>query len=67
MILRPEGLFGEREIFRRTHKKRLAAGPPEPLPATTEAEAVAGDPEKEKEAPGAPIEREEKKVGRGSE
>lgn len=62
MILRPEGLFGEREIGRRASKKRPTGGPPEPLPATTEAEAVAADPEKQ--PPGAAIEREEKKVGR---
>jgi branched-chain amino acid transport system permease protein len=42
MILRPEGLFGERELFTRARKKRPdtpAAAPPEPPVATTAAEA----------------------------
>jgi branched-chain amino acid transport system permease protein len=51
MILRPEGIFGEREIFRRARSRKVlpAAGvakegradltPNEPLPATTAAEA----------------------------
>jgi len=42
MILRPEGLFGERELFTRSRKKRPntpAYAPPEPTVATTAAEA----------------------------
>ncbi|MCC6553957.1 MAG: branched-chain amino acid ABC transporter permease [Polyangiaceae bacterium] len=62
MILRPEGLFGERELVHRRRKERGPAGPPEPLPATTEPEAVDEDPRKE--PPGPAIEHEEKKVGR---
>jgi branched-chain amino acid transport system permease protein len=52
MILRPEGLFGERELFRRRNKKRISIGPPEPLPATTEVEAEAEKAEKAKQAEG---------------
>jgi branched-chain amino acid transport system permease protein len=44
MILRPEGLFGERELFRRGQRKRpppadAPGAPDEPVPATTAAEA----------------------------
>lgn len=46
MILRPEGLFGERELFRRKPQQKPPAGPPEPVPARTEAEAL-----EEKERP----------------
>ena len=83
MILRPEGLFGERELFRRARKKGKgpSGAPPEPVPATTVAEAIAdtagdggsgGEPgaaptPPEKEPPGTAIEREEKKVGRDLE
>jgi len=38
MILRPEGLFGEREILRRKPTQRVSSAPPEPVPARTEAE-----------------------------
>jgi branched-chain amino acid transport system permease protein len=46
MILRPEGLFGERELFRRARPTKPPGAPggggkSEPLPATTEAEAEA--------------------------
>jgi branched-chain amino acid transport system permease protein len=44
MILRPEGLFGERELIRRTSRGKAAKGgraKEEPLPATTAAEAGA--------------------------
>jgi branched-chain amino acid transport system permease protein len=40
MILRPEGLFGERELFRRKPVQRVPGGA-EPLPARTEAEVEA--------------------------
>ncbi|MDC3954604.1 branched-chain amino acid ABC transporter permease [Polyangium jinanense] len=39
MILRPEGIFGERELLRRKPRKRTSHAPPEPLPARTEVEA----------------------------
>jgi len=40
MILRPEGLFGERELIRRkASQNRMSKAPPEPLPARTEIEA----------------------------
>jgi branched-chain amino acid transport system permease protein len=35
MILRPEGLFGERELFRRKAAQRVSKAPPEPIPART--------------------------------
>jgi branched-chain amino acid transport system permease protein len=66
MILRPEGLFGERELFRRTRKKQLVVGPAEPLPATTEAEALSERPPGAPEAkpPGTAIEHETKPTER---
>jgi branched-chain amino acid transport system permease protein len=80
MILRPEGLFGERELFRRTRKKLLVGGGAgarpdeapiaavdEPLPATTGAEAVAERAEAGApgaEPPGTAIEHEVKPTGR---
>ncbi|MGK4001022.1 branched-chain amino acid ABC transporter permease [Sorangium sp. So ce1036] len=63
MVLRPGGLFGEREIFVRRRKRptRPATAPAEPVPATTAPEAAAahGAP-----PPGAAIEREIKPTGR---
>ena len=42
MILRPEGLMGERELFRRTRKLGpIGKAPVEPVPVTTGAEAAA--------------------------
>lgn len=63
MILRPEGLFGERELIRRTRRATLlkaggdGALPDEPLPATTAPEAGVSD-------PGAPLERHTAPIGR---
>ncbi|WP_437296406.1 branched-chain amino acid ABC transporter permease [Sorangium sp. So ce426] len=44
MVLRPEGLFGERELFGRrwSRRRRFPVGPAEPVPATTGVEAGAG-------------------------
>ncbi|WP_044986987.1 branched-chain amino acid ABC transporter permease [Sorangium cellulosum] len=68
MILRPEGLFGERELFgrRAPRPQRAKGGPAEPVPATTGAEAAAeraGAPPEER-PPGTAIEREAKPAGR---
>ena len=42
MILRPEGLMGERELFKRTRKLGpIGKAPAEPVPVTTNAEAKA--------------------------
>jgi branched-chain amino acid transport system permease protein len=73
MILRPEGLFGERELFRRPRSggkappKAAEGAPEEPLPATTAAEAGAASSSKEGEGEGheppvgrAPGEKEER-------
>jgi len=38
MILRPEGLFGERELVRRKATQLVKKAPPEPVPARIEAE-----------------------------
>lgn len=44
MILRPEGLMGERELFRRTRKLGpIGKAPVEPMPVTTMAEAKASE------------------------
>ncbi|AUX37397.1 MULTISPECIES: branched-chain amino acid ABC transporter permease [Sorangium] len=68
MILRPEGLFGERELFGRRAQRapRAPVGPAEPVPATTGAEAAAGraDAPQEERPPGTAIEREAKPAGR---
>jgi branched-chain amino acid transport system permease protein len=64
MILRPEGLFGERELFRRKQRQKLGSGPPEPIPATTEPEAIAAHPERASQLPGTATEHETKPVGR---
>lgn len=61
MILRPEGLFGERELIRRTRRpspgKAGEKAPDEPLPATTAPEVGVSD-------PGAPLERHVPPIGR---
>lgn len=51
MILRPEGLFGERELFKRKSRVRLSNTPPEPIPVRTEAEAEAEQADAEADAP----------------
>jgi branched-chain amino acid transport system permease protein len=65
MILRPEGIFGEREVVRRRTAQRPPGGPPEPIPAKTEAEALEERPGEE--APGTALEREQKPLGRDFE
>ncbi|WP_437831608.1 branched-chain amino acid ABC transporter permease [Sorangium sp. So ce1153] len=72
MILRPEGLFGERELFDRrwARKKRPPVGPAEPVPATTGAEATAeraGGAPPDQQPPGTAVEREVKPAGRDFE
>ncbi|AKT36017.1 branched-chain amino acid ABC transporter permease [Chondromyces crocatus] len=45
MILRPEGLLGEREIFRRKATMKNGAAPPEPVPVRTKAEVASDEPD----------------------
>jgi branched-chain amino acid transport system permease protein len=71
MILRPEGLFGERELFRRRTKvpppKAAGDAPAEPLPATTAAEAGASEPEAALERHTPPVGRTPGEASEGSE
>ena len=70
MILRPEGLFGERELFRRTRRASPGKGgdaPAEPLPATTAAEAGVSDADAALDTKAPPVARSPGEASEGAE